>query len=225
MFVSVLSHRKEHFTPKWKGDGEVVHLRPILVHLGLCAIEAAVLKNEILNWGLHCTFWEIQRKRMDPDFECRWCYRLRRVPFIGSVLQAWIWARRISPYKCLKYSSSTSITFLLLNYKDNLKIWVLYWAMRCIHRKGEPPQWWNQPMPKRKVIGRKDRVDEKIDSFPLNRTWCVFYEAGIGWKKYFFNYEEIDGEGEGKYVRDQGINKCLIPLPSQIMRKFKSIPS
>lgn len=133
MFMSARSHGRELLTSKWMGDCEVVHLWPILVWLGLGAVEA-VLK--ILNWGLHCAFFEIQRRRMDLYFKCHWCYWLRHVPFIGSVLQAWIWAWRISPYKCLKYCSGTSITFLLLNYKDNLKIWALYWALWYIHRKG-----------------------------------------------------------------------------------------
>lgn len=34
-----------------------------------------------------------------------------------------------SPYKCLKHCSGTSITFLLLSYRDNFKIGALYWAM------------------------------------------------------------------------------------------------
>lgn len=116
--------------------------------------------------------------------------------------------------------------FLLLNYKDNLKIWALDWAMWYIHRKGEPPYWWNQPMPKRKVIGRKDRVDEKIDSFPLNCMWCVFFFL---WsrhqlKEIFFQLKRDWWWRGKKYVRDQGINMCLILLPSQIMRKLENIP-
>lgn len=76
-------------------------------------------------------------------------------------------------------------------------------------------------MPKRKVIGRKGRADEKIDSFP--KTWYVFYEAGISWKRNIFSTKKrltVRKEKVCKGSGDKHVSYSLTTLGDEEVEKY-----
>lgn len=57
-------------------------------------------------------------------------------------------------------------------------------------------------MPKRKVIGRKGRTDEKIDSFP--KRGMFFKKQGSAEREFFFSTEKRLTAREGKVYKGPG---------------------
>lgn len=185
-----------------KSDCEVVHWWAVLVQLAPCIIEAACS----LKWNIEPS----PSLHMEGNARQGWVCVFSITDAIGLDmfhLLGLFCKPKFEPRDFLHINvSRIAVThpspFFLLNCKDNLKIGACYWAVWYILRKGEPPPWWNQPVPKRKVIGRKGRADEKIDSFP--KRGMFFMKQASAEREFFFSTEKRLTAREGKVDKGPG---------------------